>query len=239
MSRKLLEVENLQAFYDLSHVLQGVSISVMEGTVLSVLGRNGAGKTTLLNSIMAVLKKREGRILYAGKEIQSLPAYKIASLGIAYVPETRGIFPSLTVKENLEIAARKSVGTTNRETWNLDRVYQLFPQLKDRAQNGGAQLSGGEQQMLSIARALMTNPDLLILDEPTEGLAPRIVQEIESFLTELKKEGLTMLLVEQNLSFATSLADQIAVLGKGQIKWVGSPQQFMKEMEIQHTWLGV
>jgi branched-chain amino acid transport system ATP-binding protein len=239
MSKVLLEVDKLQAWYDQSHILQGVSISVTEGTVLSVLGRNGAGKTTLLNSIMAVLKKRKGRVTYAGKDIQSLQSYQIASLGIAYVPETRGIFPSLSVRENLEIAARAPITSGQREAWSLEKVYKLFPRLEERAENGGGQLSGGEQQMLSIARALMTNPDLLILDEPTEGLAPLVVQEIEAFLTELKQKGLTMLLVEQSLGFATSLADDIVILGKGKIRWAGAPSELAKDPKIQHTWLGV
>jgi len=239
MSQPLLEVDDLQAYYDQSHILQGVSFAIDEGTVLGVLGRNGAGKTTLLDTIMAVLKKRRGRVVYEGQEIQSLPSYKIASRGIAYVPETRGIFPSLSVRENLEMAARGYVGPTEREPWTLERVYSLFPRLQERARNGGGQLSGGEQQMLSIARALMTNPNLLILDDPTEGLAPLVVEEIESFLTKLKQEGLTMLLVEQNLGFATSLSDHLVVLGKGKIRWTGTPEELEDEPEVQHTWLGV
>ncbi|MAG01516.1 MAG: ABC transporter ATP-binding protein [Acidiferrobacteraceae bacterium] len=239
MSNPLLRVDNLQAFYDQSHILQGVSLSVNSGEVLSVLGRNGAGKTTLLNSIMAILHKRTGSIIYGDQEINKLPPYKIAKQGIAYVPEIRGIFPSLTVRENLEIASRRGREGASQQQWTLDSVYSLFPHLRERAQSGGGKLSGGEQQMLSIARALMTNPDLLILDEPTEGLAPLVVKEIEELLTALKRQGLTMLMVEQNLGFATRLSDQIVVLGKGRIRWSGTPELFSSESGIQRTWLGV
>tara|TARA_B100000959_G_C14778211_1_gene540424 strand:- start:171 stop:737 length:567 start_codon:yes stop_codon:yes gene_type:complete len=188
---------------------------------------------------MAILHKRTGSIIYDDQEINKLPPYKIAKQGIAYVPEIRGIFPSLTVRENLEIASRKGREGASQQQWTLDSVYSLFPHLKERAQSGGGKLSGGEQQMLSIARALMTNPDLLILDEPTEGLAPLVVKEIEELLTTLKRQGLTMLMVEQNLGFATRLSDQIVVLGKGRIRWSGTPELFSSESGIQRTWLGV
>jgi len=236
MSTPLLELDGVNAYYGDSHILHDVSLAVAAGQVLTILGRNGAGKTTALKSIIGVVKPRSGRVSFGGSEITSLSPYRIARAGIGYVPETRGIFPSLSVLENLTLAAR---GAQLANAWTLDRVYALFPRLAERRASGGATLSGGEQQMLSMARALLTNPRLLLLDEPTEGLAPLIVAEIETVLAHLKDEGLTIVLVEQNLAFALAFADQVALLGKGQIRWACRPADFAAADAVKHTWLGL
>jgi len=236
MSTPLLELDGVNAYYGDSHILHDVSLAVAAGQVLTILGRNGAGKTTALKSIIGVVKPRSGRVSFGGSEITSLSPYRIARAGIGYVPETRGIFPSLSVLENLTLAAR---GAQLANAWTLERVYALFPRLAERRASGGATLSGGEQQMLSMARALLTNPRLLLLDEPTEGLAPLIVAEIETVLAHLKDEGLTIVLVEQNLAFALAFADQVALLGKGQIRWAGRPADFAAADAVKHTWLGL
>jgi branched-chain amino acid transport system ATP-binding protein len=203
------------------------------GRVLAILGRNGAGKSTTLKTVMGLLPLRDGQITFEGRAMPKRP-YDIARAGIAYVPETRDIFPSLTVRENLEIASKRFDGA-----WTMERVLDLFPRLGERLDNGGTQLSGGEQQMLAIARALLMNPRLLILDEPTEGLAPIIVKLIHDKLMELKREGLSMVLVEQNFGFATSLADDVVVVSKGQVVWTGSAEAIRADTEAQHRWLGV
>src|SRR5712664_3859626 len=236
MSAPLLQLDGVNAYYGDSHILHGVSLAVAPGQVLTLLGRNGAGKTTALKSIIGIVRPRSGRISFAGGEITHLSSYRIARAGIGYVPETRGIFPSLSVLENLTLAAR---GTQLANAWTLERVYALFPRLAERRASGGANLSGGEQQMLSMARALLTNPRLLLLDEPTEGLAPLVVAEIETVLAHLKDEGLTIVLVEQNLAFALAFADRIALLGKGQIRWAGSPADFAAADAVKHAWLGL
>jgi branched-chain amino acid transport system ATP-binding protein len=236
MSAPLLQLDGVNAYYGDSHILHGVSLTVAPGQILTLLGRNGAGKTTALKSIIGIVKPRSGRVSFAGSEITHLSSYRIARAGIGYVPETRGIFPSLSVLENLTLAAR---GAQVANGWTLERVYALFPRLAERRASGGATLSGGEQQMLSMARALLTNPRLLLLDEPTEGLAPLVVAEIETVLGRLKDEGLTILLVEQNLAFALAFADQVALLGKGQIRWTGSPRDFAAAESVKHTWLGL
>jgi branched-chain amino acid transport system ATP-binding protein len=236
MTAPLLQLDGVHSYYGDSHILHGVSLAVAPGRVLTLLGRNGAGKTTLLKSVIGIVKPRAGRIAFAGAELTGLSSYRIARSGIGYVPETRGIFPSLSVLENLTLAARR---TSASHGWTLERVYALFPRLAERRSSGGATLSGGEQQMLSMARALLTNPRLLLLDEPTEGLAPLIVAEIETVLARLKGDGLSILLVEQNLAFALAFADEIAVLGKGQIRWTGTPRDFATADAVKHAWLGV
>jgi branched-chain amino acid transport system ATP-binding protein len=236
MSTPLLQLDGVNAYYGDSHILHDVSLAVAPGQVLTILGRNGAGKTTALKSIIGIVKPRSGRVSFAGSEITSLSPYRIARAGIGYVPETRGIFPSLSVLENLTLAAR---GAQVANAWTLERVYALFPRLAERRASGGVTLSGGEQQMLSMARALLTNPRLLLLDEPTEGLAPLVVAEIETVLAHLKGEGLTIVLVEQNLAFALAFADQVALLGKGQIRWTGGPRDFAAADLVKHTWLGL
>lgn len=233
----MLRIEALESGYGEVQILRGLSLHAREGRVLAVLGRNGAGKTTTLKSIMGLLLARKGSIAFCGREISNRRNYEIARLGVAYVPETRDIFPSLTVLENLKLATRiKPVGDSR---WTLAKVFELFPRLYERRDNGGNQLSGGEQQMLAIARALLTNPLLLLLDEPSEGLAPIIVKQIHGKLTELKAEGLTMILVEQNFGFATSLADDVCITGQGQIVWKGAPEQIRAALELKAKWLGV
>jgi branched-chain amino acid transport system ATP-binding protein len=236
MSRPLLQLDGVNTYYGDSHILHDVSLAVAAGQVLTILGRNGAGKTTALKSIIGVVKPRSGSVSFGGNEMTSLSPYRIARAGIGYVPETRGIFPSLSVLENLTLAAR---GTQLANAWTLERVYALFPRLAERRASSGANLSGGEQQMLSMARALLTNPRLLLLDEPTEGLAPLVVAEIETVLAHLKDEGLTIVLVEQNLAFALAFTDRIALLGKGRIRWTGSPEDFAAADAVKHAWLGL
>lgn len=214
----MLNVENAHAYYGLSHILQGVTLDVREGEAVSILGRNGAGKTSTLLAIMGYLKPYPGRIAYRGRDISGLPPYIISRLGLGYVPQERGVFPSLTVRENLTVAARGG----EMGKWTLDRVYKLFPRLQERADFRGNKLSGGEQQMLSIARALLLNPSLLVLDEPSEGLAPLIVQEIIDTLHNVREEGVSLLIVEQNMRAALAVADRHFVLSKGQVCFSGT-----------------
>jgi len=236
MSDTLLIVQDINTYYGNSHILQGVSINAAQGRAVAILGRNGAGKTTTLHSIMGLVKPRSGSILFADQQTISLPAHEIARLGIGFVPETRGIFPSLSVLEHLTLAKPHN---GNARNWTLEKIFTMFPRLSERLSHGGAQLSGGEQQMLAIARALLTEPKLLVLDEPTEGLAPTIVTEISSILKDLKRSGTTILLVEQNYRFATELADDVYVLGKGRIRWHGTTRELEQQPDIKHTWLGV
>ena len=231
-SSSLLALDAIDAYYDRSHVLQALSMEVESGTVVALLGRNGAGKSTTLKTIMGIVPVRAGRIRFGGTEIAGLATHRIARLGIAYVPEDRGVFASLTVEEHLTLANVES-------GWPLARIYEAFPRLAERRDHRGNQLSGGEQQMLSIARALTLAPRLLILDEPTEGLAPVIVEEIADIAERLKAQGLTMLLVEQNYPFASRIADRAYVLGKGRIRWDGIPAELDAEEEVKHTWLGI
>jgi branched-chain amino acid transport system ATP-binding protein len=232
----LLSVEEIDAYYDRSHVLQGVSLQVMPGEVVALLGRNGAGKSTTLKSIMGIVVPHRGQVRFAGAALAGLAPYRIARHGIAYVPEDRGIFASLTVEENLTLAVRRH---RSPGRWSLAAIHELFPRLAERGANMGGKLSGGEQQMLAIARALMLDPALLVLDEPTEGLAPVVVQEIASVAERLKREGVTMLLVEQNYPFATRLADRVYVLGKGRIRWQGTPHELEADESLKRTWIGV
>jgi branched-chain amino acid transport system ATP-binding protein len=233
----MLELSNVETGYGETQILHGLNLKTDEGRLLAVLGRNGAGKTTTLKSIMGLLPAKRGSIVFRGRDISRLTTFVIARMGLAYVPETRDIFPSLTVEENLALAARLKPAGEKR--WTMERVLAFFPRLAERLRNGGNQLSGGEQQMLAIARALLTNPLLLLLDEPTEGLAPIIVRQIQDKLAELKAEGLTIVLVEQNLGFATSLADDIVVIGRGRTVWSGPPQVLRADGELQSRWLGV
>ncbi|MBS0122508.1 ABC transporter ATP-binding protein [Thetidibacter halocola] len=232
----MLELNAVQSGYGETQVLHGLTLEAKQGRVLAILGRNGAGKSTTLKTIMGLLPVKSGQIAFDGKPIPARP-FDVARTGIAYVPETRDIFPSLSVRENLEIAASR-FGAEGAD-WTMERVLDLFPRLGERLDNGGTQLSGGEQQMLAIARALLMNPRLLILDEPTEGLAPIIVKLIHDKLQELKAEGLSMILVEQNFGFATSLADDVVVVSKGQVVWTGSAEAIKADETAQHTWLGV
>ena len=231
----MLHVANIHAYYGQSHVLQGVSLDVGKGEVVSLLGRNGSGKTTTLLTIMGYLSPAPGSITYDGEEIGGLPPYRISRMGLGFVPQERGIFPSLTVLENLTVAARRG----QRGEWTLERVLGLFPRLRERAGNRGSQLSGGEQQMLSIGRALLLNPSLLILDEPSEGLAPLIVQEIIAILHEVRAGGLPILIVEQNIRAAFAVADRHYILSKGCVCFTGTTDELRNNEAMLHQHLGV
>ena len=231
----MLDLQNVESGYGETQVLHGLTLHAQPGRVLAILGRNGAGKSTLLKTVMGLLPTRAGDIRLDGTALTGKRPFDIAKLGIAYVPETRDIFPSLSVRENLMLAAARFGGGD----WTMERVIALFPRLGEWMDNGGAQLSGGEQQMLAIARALLMNPRLLILDEPTEGLAPIIVKLIHDKLQELRAAGLSMLLVERNFGFATSLADDVVVVSKGQVVWTGTPAEIRADVQAQHRWLGI
>jgi branched-chain amino acid transport system ATP-binding protein len=231
----MLDLENINAYYSDSHILHGVSLSVKEGEAVCLLGRNGAGKTTTILTIMGYLKPRQGRIRYGGRDIAALSPYAVARLGVGFVPQERGIFPSLTVRENLIVFAR--AGGTG--AWTLGRIFDLFPVLHARERNLGFQLSGGEQQMLSIARALMLNPTLLLLDEPSEGLAPMVVDAILQRLKRLKESGTTVLISEQNLRFATELADRVSIIERGEIRYEGTPTELAEHPEVREKYLMV
>ena len=234
MKKPLLFVKDLHAWYGDSHILQGVSLSVWKGGASVILGRNGAGKTTALKTIMGLVQRHSGLVRLGTLRLDELPAYRVARAGVAYVPETRGVFPSLTVQENLTVSARTTQGD-----WSIERVFDTFPRLAERRGHKGKWLSGGEQQMLAIARALMTNGRLLMLDEPTEGLAPNIVEELNNLLRDLLDDGLSLLLVEQNFEFATNLSNEIYVLGKGRVQWSGSASDLIENGDVTRTWLGV
>jgi branched-chain amino acid transport system ATP-binding protein len=231
----MLDLDDVNAYYGDSHVLRGVSLAVKEGEVVCLLGRNGAGKTTTILTIMGYLKPRPGRIRYRNRDIAALAPYAVARLGVGLVPQERGIFPSLTVRENLTVFARAG----DKGAWTLPRIFDLFPHLRARERNLGFQLSGGEQQMLSIARALMLNPSLLLLDEPSEGLAPMIVREIIEVLKNLKREGMAILLIEQNLHTALALANRHHVMNKGEICFTGSSAELAGNDFILRNYLSV
>ncbi len=230
----MLTLDEIHAYYDDSHVLQGVSLTVDPGEVVALLGRNGVGKSTTIESIIGFVRPRQGRILINNIDVTDFPSHRIARLGVGLVPQGRAIFPTLTVRENMTLAARNG-----HDGWKLDRVLATFPQLAARLENLGSQLSGGEQQMLAIARALMTNPRLLLLDEPSEGLAPLIVVEIGQIISELRAQGMTILLVEQNLTLALELADRVYVMSKGLIVFEGTPAELRQQPELMERYLGV
>ena len=231
----MLSLRDVHAYYGDSHVLHGVSLELARGEVVCLLGRNGAGKTTTALSIMGYLTPRPGRIEFEGRDIGGWAPHRVSRAGIGFVPQERGIFPSLTVRENLTTTARRGEGGR----WTLERVHELFPRLKERDRNLGFQLSGGEQQMLSIARALMLNPTLLLLDEPSEGLAPLIVREIVEVLRTLKREGLAVLLIEQNLRAALALGDRPYVLSKGQVCFTGTGAELEGNERVLRDYLSV
>ncbi len=233
----MLKVRNLRAAYGASQVLHGVDLDVGAGEVVTLLGRNGMGKTTSVSSIVGVLENRQGEIEFEGERIERLESHNVAKLGIGLVPEGRQIFPNLSVRENLVATAADRQKRAN--PWTLKRVYDLFPRLREREGNMGNQLSGGEQQMLAIGRALMTNPKLLILDEATEGLAPLIRLEIWKCLELLKGDGLSILVIDKNVAALTRLASRHYILEKGQIMWSGSSSQLQADEALQHRYLGV
>ena len=234
----MLELTDLQAGYGETRVLHGVSFAVSPGEVFALLGRNGAGKSTTLKALMGLVPAWSGDIRLHGARVAGIAPHDIARRGVAYVPETRDIFPSLSVEENLDLAASRPFAKEDGG-WTLPKIYDLFPHLAERRRHGGGQLSGGEQQMLAISRALLLNPRLLVLDEPTEGLAPTVVRQIYRTLAALKETGLTILLVEQNFGFATGLADRCAVLGRGVVQWQGTSAAIRLDESVQHRWLGV
>ena len=233
----ILEVGNIYTAYGLSQILFGVSLKVQEGEVISLLGRNGVGKTTTLRSIMGLTPPKSGSIKWRGEEIVGKPTYEISRLGIGFVPEDRRIFSDLTVWENLDVGIQP--GRKRENVWTLERVFDLFPALKPIQSRKGGYLSGGEQQMLTIARTLMSNPDLLLLDEPSEGLAPIVVQQLGDQIAKLRREGMTILLCEQNQRFSLDLSDRIYILEKGAIKFEGTVQDFLKDEKIGRTYLAV
>jgi branched-chain amino acid transport system ATP-binding protein len=232
----MLNVQDIHTYYGDSHVLQGVSLRVGRGSVAALLGRNGVGKTTLCRSIVGFTPARAGRVMFHDADITRMAAHKICRLGMGLVPQGRRIFPSLTVKENLEIARRQGSGTSR---WDLPAVFALFPRLSERGHHRGNELSGGEQQMLAIARALVANPLLLVMDEPTEGLAPALVAEVGALIQRLKAEGMSVLLVEQNAAFAVKVADYVHVMSKGRIVHSSVPAALWENQEIKTRFLGV
>jgi len=233
----MLEIDAIESAYGSSQVLFGLSFAVNEGEVVTLLGRNGMGKTTTVRSIMGLLRPRKGAIRFRGAAIHTLPSYKVARAGLGLVPEGRQIFPNLSVYENLVATAANRAKAAR--FWNLERVFELFPVLAQRQGNAGSQLSGGEQQMLAIARALMTNPGLLILDEATEGLAPLIRADIWRVLRTLKSEGQSILVIDKNVEAITALADRHVVIEKGRMVWTGSSAELRAAPDIQHRYLGV
>ncbi len=233
----MLETADLHTYYGVSHVLQGVSLAVGAGEVVGLLGRNGMGKTTLIRSIIGFTPARRGRVRFKGVDITGWAPFRAVQHGMGLVPQGRRVFPSLTVRENLDVARRTA--STAATPWTLERVYALFPRLGERARNRADKLSGGEQQMLAIARALMTNPDLLLMDEPTEGLAPLLVREVGRAIGELKRQGLSILLVEQNLPLALSVVDRVHILSRGQIVHTCAPAELAADDTVKSRYLGV
>jgi branched-chain amino acid transport system ATP-binding protein len=245
----VLELDDLHAYYGESHVLQGVSLRMERGEVVSILGRNGMGKTTLIRSIIGFMPLRRGRVRFKGDDITHAAPFRHVARGIGLVPQGRRVFPSLSVLENLEVARRAGASDTDPSgppgnersapRWTLERVLEVFPRLRERGKNRANKLSGGEQQMLAIGRALMTNPDLLLMDEPTEGLAPLLVREVGRVIGDLKREGLSILLVEQNLPLALSVADRVHILSRGQIVHSATPAALADDHEVQSRYLGL
>jgi branched-chain amino acid transport system ATP-binding protein len=235
--KSLLQIENLQAAYGRSQVLFGVNLEVYSGTVVSLLGRNGMGKTTTIRSLLGITQASSGRVRFSGQEVQQWPAYRISRLGIGLVPEGRQIFPLLTVRENLLATAANRHNLSS--AWDLQKVYDLFPILQNRRDQLGKSLSGGEQQMLAIGRALMTNPKLLILDEATEGLAPLIRDEIWRVLESLKEQGQSILLIDKNLEQLMRLVDRHFLMERGRIVWDGTSKELRQNPELIRRYLGV
>ena len=232
----MLDVQNVHVYYESGHILQGVSLHVEEGEVVALLGRNGVGKTTTIRTIMGLTPEKEGSLTFGGAAIQGEPPYKRSRRGIGLVPQGRGIFPNLSVREQLLLPPRRG---TDSDAWSLEEVYELFPRLEERERNSGNQLSGGEQQMLAIARALRGNPELLLLDEPSDGLSPIMVQRVGGILQDLKQRSLSILLVEQNLHLALSVADRAYIMNKGQVVYEASAKKLAEDTETQHNLLGV
>jgi branched-chain amino acid transport system ATP-binding protein len=233
----LIEAAGLQAFYGESHILRGIDFAVARGETIGLMGRNGMGKSTLLKSIMGLVKPRAGTVRIADRDMTGRAPYEIAKLGIAYVPEGRGIFGNLSVEENLKMAARS--GTRGQCDWTYERVLDTFPRLKERLQHGGQQLSGGEQQMLTIGRALMTNPDVLILDEATEGLAPLVAREIWRICALIRETGISSVIVDKNWKHVTQVADRNVILVKGEVVFRGTSAELRAQPHLLDQYLGV
>jgi branched-chain amino acid transport system ATP-binding protein len=229
----MIEIDRINTYYGLGHILHDLSLRVGESEVVALLGRNGAGKTTTMRSIAGLTPPRSGEIRYKGRNIAGLEAHRVSRLGIALVPETRDIFSFLSARENLSIAVRKG------SRWQIDTVLERFPRLKERLNNKGRELSGGEQQMLAIARALLTGPDLLLLDEPSQGLAPLVVESVMETIRDLRKERVSMLLVEQNAEMALQLADRVYVIDHGTVVFEGTPAALRADRQVTTTYLGV
>jgi branched-chain amino acid transport system ATP-binding protein len=232
----LLELQNINTFYGISHILFDVSLEVDHGEVVCILGRNGVGKTTTLRSIIGLTPPRSGSAVFDGQAIAGKQPFQVARMGIGFVPEDRVIFPDLTVRENLEMGVRKK---SSKGAWNLERIYQMYPILEERQSQMGGTLSGGQQQMLTIARTLMGSPRLLLLDEPSEGLAPLIVKELGAQVKSLKAEGMPILLCEQNPVFTLGLSDRAYILEKGHVRWQGDVSELNAKPEIMQTFLGI
>ncbi|HTQ82434.1 MAG TPA: ABC transporter ATP-binding protein [Pseudolabrys sp.] len=231
----ILEVQDIHTYYGDAYVLQGLSLQVEQGQILGLLGRNGVGKTTLVNSIVGFNPPRRGRVVFKGEEITHTPSFETVRIGMGLVPQGRRVFPTLGVEENLMVAER----SLDRHGWTLERVYKLFPRLEERRNQRAKTLSGGEQQMLAIGRALMTNPDCLIMDEPSEGLAPIIIQGLWEAIGKLREQGLSILLVEQNANLALKLVDYVHVMSKGRVVFSGKPAALKADNEIKSNYLGI
>ncbi len=232
----MLKVQDLHAFYGKSHILRGVSMEVKRGEIVSLLGRNGVGRSTLCKAVMGLVPPK-GHVEFDGKQLSGLPPHDIAHAGLGYVPEDRAIFPGLTVLQNLELGMKKK-GQTG-EQWTLEKVYKRFPRLREREHTPAEVLSGGEQQMLSMFRALMGDPQCILVDEPTEGLAPKVVADVAAILQEIAAQGIAVLLVEQKLSIALDIANRIYVMGEGEIMFEGTPEDLRNNPEIRKEWLEV
>ena len=230
----LLEIKNLHAFYGKSHVLHGVNMVVNEGEIVSLLGRNGVGRSTTVKATMGQVDST-GSILFKGEEMVGLKAFQIAHKGLGYVPESRDIFPTLTVEQNLMLGQKKG----KKSRWSMDDMYKMFPRLKERQHTAAGVMSGGEQQMLTLCRTLMGDPDLIMIDEPTEGLAPKIVELVGEYLLALKNRGISVLLVEQKLAIAMEISQRVYVMGHGSIVFEGTPQDLLKDHNIRKEWLEV
>jgi branched-chain amino acid transport system ATP-binding protein len=231
----ILEVQDIHTYYGDAYVLQGMSLELEQGQILGLLGRNGVGKTTLVNSIVGFTPPRRGKIVFKGADITHIPSFETVRTGMGLVPQGRRVFPTLSVEENLLVAERHP----DRHGWNLQRVYALFPRLQERRGQRAKTLSGGEQQMLAIGRGLMTNPDCLIMDEPSEGLAPIIIQGVWEAIGRLKEEGLSILLVEQNAALALKLVDYVHVMSKGRVVYSAHPEKLWANDEIKSSYLGI
>ena len=237
MSEPVVEARGLHAYYAASHILHGVDFTVRAGETVGLMGRNGMGKTTLLKSMLGLVKPRDGAVRVKGREMTRAAPHAVALQGIAYVPEGRGIFPNLSVRENLVMAARP--GVHGRRDWTYERILETFPRLAERLGHGGAQLSGGEQQMLTIGRALMTNPDLLILDEATEGLAPLIAKEVWAIVRRIKEAGIATVIVDKNFAAVSAIADRAVILVKGAVAYEGTSAELRAQPELHRRYLGV